>query len=998
MGSAVLRAARRGGRTACVPVVLLAGVLVLPTAGAALAQDPPGETPRQEEELPVETVEAPAEAPAEPPAPAVEEPAAAGGEPVIRKIEIRSDAPVGSREELKELITLRPGEPLNERDVRRSLRNLQTSGSAYEVELWLRPVEPPPEGAGPEAPEVADAVVVLRATIQVEAVSVEGDLGRLGRREAERELPLTAGQTLVESRVVRGVFRLQELFERRGYLDASVRLDVDVDEARKRARVTYRVDAGPRARVGAVDFEGELAPFQPQDLREHLGLEAGDAYRAEAVRQARERLQGWLVEEGYRRAEVRQPRVRHGGPEEPVEVVVPVTVGPRIEVEIAGVSRERLVRNDLVPFLGEQGYDEALVLQAVDRVRRYFQEEGHWQVEVDWEEQSLDGVTRLRFEVRPGPVFTLQEVRFEGNQAVSNQQLAELMETTERRLLTLGSGRLVQATLEEDLENIRSYYALQGFRGYEIGPPEVDAQAQRLTLTIPVQEGERRRVAGLDLQGLEALDEAAVREQIPLEPGGPFHPLLLEDTLRIVRGLYETEGFLSAQVSAREEWSEDRTLVDLDVRVIEGPQTVLDRLIVRGNARTRPDVIERAAALESGEPVSRARLLEVERNLYELGIFSRVEVELGPADLSEPTRDVVVRVTEGRPRRVSYGVGYSTDDGLAGLLGYSHRNLFGRALTFQGDLRFGERDRLFRGVLDQPDFTRYNIPMLYTVAHQEQELEAYEVERSVAQVEAVYRDGDWRYGLALDYRIVNSTLTVSQDPEERPGEVIERRDQDIRISSLVPNLFVDRRNDPIAPTEGWTGTARLQWAFPIAEITEADFLKTFLQHTRYFELAYGHFAGSLRLGAIEPLTDLTEDLPGTQDREPINLQIPIDERFFAGGDFSHRAYDRDELGIPGQTLFADGTGRGGTGLILANLEYRFPAYEPVWGAVFLDTGNVWPDWRDVELSEIKSGLGLEVRYLSPIGAVRAGVGYKLDPDPIFEDDRYHVYLAVGNPF
>jgi outer membrane translocation and assembly module TamA len=183
---------------------------------------------------------------------------------------------------------------------------------------------------------------------------------------------------------------------------------------------------------------------------------------------------------------------------------------------------------------------------------------------------------------------------------------------------------------------------------------------------------------------------------------------------------------------------------------------------------------------------------------------------------------------------------------------------------------------------------------------------------------------------------------------------------------------------------------------PLGNLTEADFLKTFLQQTQYVELGFGHVAGSLRVGAIEPLIDSTEDVPSVED-EPPNLKIHIDERFFAGGDFSHRAYDRDELGIPGATLFPDGRGRGGNGLLLLNLDYHFPLWGPVGGAVFYDVGNVWPDWRDMDPSCLKSGVGVEVRYIYPIGPVRAGVGYQLDPEP-GTDDRYHLYLAVGNPF
>lgn len=979
---------------------------------ACLAQGPPSDPPpdppsspgaRQEEEIPLETVEAPREvlaaeaeeAEAEPP---VREGAVEGPRgPVVDRIEVRSDAPLRDPEELRQLLAIGVGERLTERSVRRTLRNLQATGAAYEVELYTRPVPAEDEGS----PERAAVVLVIRAAVQITAVDLEGELG-VNRRTLEDRLLVAPGQTLIESRVIRSVYRLQELYERRGYFAARVRLEVDVDEERKSAGIVFRVDSGARFRVGEVRFEGELGAFARGSLLEPLRAKPGDPFRRETVRDDAERLQRWLVERSHRKAEVDRPREEVHTSDAQVDLVYPVRVGPRVEVEIVGAEEKELRKEDLLPFLGEEGYDEALVLQAVDRVRRHFQQQGHWRVRVDWHEDREDGVLRLVFRIEPGPVYTLEAVRFEGNREVSDAQLSALMETTPRRLLTLGSGKLVTATLDEDLENIRSYYALQGFAGHRIGPAETRVDGRSITLVIPIEEGRRRQVVDLAFEGVESLDVQGLRADVPLEGGGPYHPLLLEDSLRIVRGRYEQRGYPDAQVSASEDWNRSETLVDVTIQVIEGPQTVIDRVILRGNSKTRDEVLEQTVRLRPGEPVSRSRLLEVERRLYGLGIFSRVQVELGPADLSESTRDVIVRVEEGRTRRVSYGVGYGTDDGFAGLFGYSRRNLWGRAVTLQSDLRYGQKERTARAVLDQPNVTRWHLPILYTVALQEEERPSYDVDRIVSRVEAVYQTRDWRYGLAFDYRIVNSTLDFDPGDPEDSLDAIERRDQDVRISSVIPNVFVDRRDDPIDPSSGWSAVGRVQLAFPLGGVTNADFVKTFLQHTRYLELGYGSLAGSVRLGLIEPLTDATEDpaaSPGAAlPREPENLEIPIDERFFAGGDFSHRAYGKDELGIPGETLFADGDGRGGNGLLLLNLDYRFPVWGDLGGSVFYDLGNVWPDWQEIDPAGMKGGIGLGVRYSSPIGPIRAGVAYKLDPEPTLEEDRWRFFLAVGNPF
>jgi outer membrane translocation and assembly module TamA len=130
----------------------------------------------------------------------------------------------------------------------------------------------------------------------------------------------------------------------------------------------------------------------------------------------------------------------------------------------------------------------------------------------------------------------------------------------------------------------------------------------------------------------------------------------------------------------------------------------------------------------------------------------------------------------------------------------------------------------------------------------------------------------------------------------------------------------------------------------------------------------------------------------------------IDERFFAGGPTTHRAYSRDDLGILGQTLILRPTGSGptpagvgGNGLLLLNLEYRFPIAGPFEGVAFYDTGNVWADWRRIDLGDLKAGAGAGLRWLSPIGPLRLDVAWKLDREP-YEETKPVFSLSYGNPF
>lgn len=911
--------------------------------------------------------------------------------PVVTAIEIRSDAPLEDVEEIESLIEIEVGQPLDDEAIRQTLRHLQATGTAAETEVYVR-----------EEADGAVAVIVFRAVVQVEEVRFEGEPGSPSRADLERAVPQKVAEPLTEERVVRGVFNLLDFYEDNGYFNAVVRVDPEIDEERRRAVVTYLIESGPRATVRTIAFTHPVEPFAAAALVQELRVRLGEPFQRRAARDSAERLQRWLIREGYGAARVDAPQETYDPEANTVDLTYPIEIGPKIAVVINGADEKTLRRKGLLSFLGRAGYDEALLLQSVSRIKTWYQQQGHYRVRVESEERPANGTLEIVITIDPGPEYTLEGIDLAGNEEVGDDTLRELMVTSPRSLLRPGSGRLVEAELEEDLDNMRRYYALQGYWQAEVGPPQVaETGPGELSLTIPVREGTQRRVVNLRFEGMEALDPAGLRDRLPLREGGPFHPTLLENTVDAIRAAYAERGYAEAQVSAREDWNPDQTRADVTFQILEGPQRVVNRVILRGNERTRSEVIRRTIDLDRGEPISDTRLLEIERNLYRLGIFSRVDVELLRAGLGTPERDVLIRVEEGKPRTVTYGLGWDSEAGPRGLFGFSHNNVGGRAYSLRTDLRLSQNeDSRFRFIVNQPYLGRYPVELTSTVFWEDvQERDRpFQVTRYGARTEAVRVFGNRRVSLGLDYRRVE----LEVDPGIATSD-IERRDQPYELTSLVPSFFWDRRNDPITPTRGWSSLVNLQYAFP-AFNTDTEFLKLFVQQTQYVDLGTpGVLAASVRFGGIEPFTTF-----GAGPGDPLagfpSRNIPIAERFFAGGDATHRAYDRDELGIRGETLILDPDSNdenpyqpvGGNGLLLINLEYRFPLFGAIGGTVFYDTGNVWADWQAVDPGELKQGAGLGVQYLSPIGPIRAGIGWKLDRER--GEDPYYLFINIGNPF
>ena len=909
-------------------------------------------------------------------------------EPRVTAVEVRSDSPLDPALDLDTLIEIQVDAPLTEEEVRHTLRNLQASGTASETEIYTRN---DPSGTG------VIAVVVFRAVTQVEEVRLEGELG-LSRDGLRRVIPQREAQPLSEEKVVQGVYALQDLYERSGYFHARVRVAVETNPLRRGAVVTYRVRSGPRATVGTIAFDHPVDPFPAADLVRQLRQQPGKPFSRRVAGEDAERLQDWLFGQQYGLARVDEPIVSSDPQTNTVKLTFPINIGPKVAVVVKGADVKELRRKGLLPFLGGSGYDEALVLQAQSRIRTWFQQQGHYDVRVETSEQRADGQLTLTLQITPGPVYTLDQVILKGNEEVSDAELRKTMATTGSDRLLHRNSRLVQSVLDADLDNLRRYYALAGYNQAVVGPAQVERQDQDLVVIIPIQEGPREVVTAVDFQGIAAIDADTLRKGLPLQVGKGFHPVLLEAALDRIRSEYASRGYNQAQVSARETWTPPHNFVDLTFEVLEGPLQVVDRILVRGNKRTQGDVIRRTLDLDSGEPVSQGKLLETERSLYQLGIFSNVDVEFVPAGLDETERDVIVRVEEGKPRSLLYGVGWDSENGFRGLFGFSDNNVWGKAYSLRTDVRWSQRDKRFRTLFNQPYLGEHPVSLTSTVFY-EQEAPSdrpYEVTRYGARSEAFRVYGNRRFSAALDYRIVEPSV----DPGLATNE-IERRDQPYQVTSFIPSFFWDRRDDPILTTRGWSTLAQLQYAFPVPAFrTDTEFMKLFLQQTQFVNLGHpGVLAASLRLGMLEPY----KSIPSTGDLVlPFpSRNIPIAERFFAGGDASHRAYGRDELGIRGESLILNPKGGGyvpvgGNGLLLINLEYRFPIYDGFGGTLFLDSGNVWGDWRSIDLKELKNGVGLGARYNSPVGPIRAGIGWKLDREK--GESAYSLFFNIGNAF
>ncbi len=901
----------------------------------------------------------------------------------IDRIELRVDAAIRHTLDWDELLTIGPGDWLTEDAVRQALSNLHATGQISDAALFVE------DGA---------LVVAVWGHTWIDAVQVSGAPAGLAR-DIRRALLGHKGQRWTVEHDARVEAQVARLLRERGFRQARTEVTFEALAAGSVALVCA-VEIGDRYGIGSIAFTGMTGAFAETTLRAALALDELAYFDQERVGDAPERLRQRLVELGHLAARVGEATLIDDGAAQAVHLAFEIDVGPPMWVEVVGASEKALARHGLLPFGSGEPIDDGLLRQTCAGIREHLQGRGHYQARAQCGMEPADGdSTRILIEVEPGDRYQIEALLFEGNASIAAETLRPLLATSRARGWRRQPGYLIDSRLTADLDNLRSYYLLQGFADVEIGPARIELGAGRLTVTVPIHEGARRRVVDLTVVGAVSLDAEDLLTGLPLRAGGgPFHPALLEESVSTLRARFENAGLPDAVIEPVLSWSDDGLLVDVRFEVDEGRFAVVDRLVLRGHRFTQDAVIKRAMGLEPWTRVNRRRLLEAERDLHRLGIFSRVDVSLAPPNRAGGERDVVARLEEGKRWRLSYGVSYDSEDGVGGVLTATRNNLGGRGSRLRLDLRANREDQRFRLIFEQPRVTRLGLPLTYTLFFEDEGRDVFDITDRGLQIAARKEIGSLRLGLLYDFRIVDlEEETALFDPDDlRRGEV--------EISSLSPNLYIDRRDDPVEPTRGWTDFLQVTWAFPLAS-TEASFLKLFWQHAHIYDLGRaGTLATSIRLGLIDPIGDggLEPD-PAVPVGLP-NALIPISERFFAGGRTSHRAFERDRLGVPGETLLvtdsASPDGRplaiGGNALALWNLDYRFPIAGPVGGILFVDLGNVWADWKDIELDDSRPGAGLGVRYRSPIGPLRLEIGWNLDRQP--GEDSPVLFLSFGNPF
>jgi outer membrane protein assembly complex protein YaeT len=606
----------------------------------------------------------------------------------------------------------------------------------------------------------------------------------------------------------------------------------------------------------------------------------------------------------------------------------------------------------------------------------------------------------------------VKDFSFEGTEAVSEGQLKSVLATGESAWLPWGTKRYFnREQFDADLKRIVAFYNDRGFPEARVTDLDVQLSEDQTSVKIRVtiDEGEPIVVERIDYAGFDVLPQdhrEVLQRMLPLREGAPLDRALMQASRETALDEFRDHGYpyASVRIDAGKGPSDRRRVVTLTAE--PGQPAVHGPIEIVGNTSVDDRVIRRQLTFRPGIEFQESRLRESQRNLYGQELFQFVNVEAvrteGEQPAAIPTR---VTVTEGDHRRLTFGVGYGSEEKARAEVNWRHVNFFGGARTAGVEARYSSLDRGVRLNLTEPYFFsprlslslsgqswHINQPRIYKLNTNGGRLT---LTRQFSRTRGARAAARPRTSLSLSYGVEYEEYEVAADVLED----LSQRD-DLIAAGLDPRTGEGRGTRSFLALDGGRNTtdnlldAKRGYVASI-HIEQAG--KWLGGDYSYLEAtAEGRYYQNLGDVAVLAVQARAGSIRGDDQLR----DVPFFKRYFLGGSGNLRGWGRFEVA----PLSGFGLPIGGASFLNTSVELRAPVWRNLSGVVFVDAGNVWSEPWEFNTNDLRYDVGPGLRYNTPIGPIRVDLGYQLNPisglrlrgEP--QTRRYRFHFSIGQAF
>ena len=708
--------------------------------------------------------------------------------------------------------------------------------------------------------------------------------------------------------------------------------------------------------------------IDPETVGSYLQIKVGEAYDPAKVDQS---LKALFATGLFADVTIR----REGG-----TLIVRVVENPIIN-RIAYEGNRKLKDADIaaeVPLRSRSVYSKASVEAAVKRILELYRATGRFGATVAPKIIELpQNRVNLVFEINEGDVTAIRRIRFVGNRYFGDGSLREEIETKESAFWRIfGTSDVYDPDkLAADREKLRKFYLSRGFADMRVvsAVAELTPDKTAFFITFTIHEGDRYRFGKIDVvSNLKGVQGDAFKRGLTAREGNRFDGDKIESTIDNLTSIAGTMGYAFVRVNPVATPDREKKTVAITFDIREGPKVFVERIEIRGNLRTRDEVIRREMRINEGDAFNAERIRLSQRRLVNLEYFEKVDIQ--PREGSAPDKAVIViSVQEKATGEFSIGAGFATDEGVLGSIGIREKNFMGRGQDLGAQFFISQRTIGADISFTEPYFLERNLAFGFDVFRRERD---FTDEGGFGTRETGFRI---RLGWRITEELTQSIAYEVNDKRVRnissnASPLIQAEEGKTTVMQIATTLTYDTRDNRFLPTEGFVISGTIGYGAPPGSL---HYVKGVIRGAYHYTVTPGWVVSVLgEAGMVEG----------------IGQNVRLNERFFLGGD-SLRAF---RFGGVGPRDAITGDSLGANKYYVVTTELSFPLGLPkefgIQGRIFADVGSAFDidldSPRILERTAPRIAAGVGVSWQSPFGPLRVDLGY---PIVKFEGDKTQVF-------
>jgi len=419
-------------------------------------------------------------------------------------------------------------------------------------------------------------------------------------------------------------------------------------------------------------------------------------------------------------------------------LVLELTERPRLtRIFLKGVNKtqETDIKENLDLIKGKIVSD-AVLKNAELTVKDYFVDKGFLNTEINIEQQKDSIITNgvlLNIYVDKKSKVRIDKITFDGNEDITDDKLRSKFKKTNEKLrfdvfqdafraiktakpknawnfLTKShevsgkdimdyfgesvnvnffkSSKFKKDEFKEDKKKLISYYNSKGYRDARIISDSLyDAAANEINIDIKIEEGNKYYFGNIEWSGNFVRSDEILDQVLGIKKGDVYDMELIQKKLTFnpngedISSLYMDYGYLFFQVNPVEVRINNDS-IDVEMRIYEGEQAKINKVIITGNDRTSDHVIRREIRTLPGQYFSRSQLIRTQQLLSQLGYFDAEQIGINPIpNPSDGTVDIEYSLVERPSDQVELSGGWGGYYGFVGTVGLVFNNFSLRNIT-----------------------------------------------------------------------------------------------------------------------------------------------------------------------------------------------------------------------------------------------------------------------------------------------------------------------------